>query len=210
MFLLILEFCPTVVLEYISAGTRWSKIKITPLQRLQAYFSSFITELKGAKFSHDFIHFCTLAGAALALPVCWSADHATMSATVSSFPTSHDVLPRAAFIERRTAPFSLLLPSFSWKMAVSTQLSIRVDVTALYFWPNREKRNLAMFPSPSIGHIVWMLNFIWGFGTEIEKKEKYHRVEKLNVMAILWPILFVMPATLLTSLTVFSFLSRNT
>lgn len=73
MFLLVLG----VVLEYISertqtttASVRWSKIKITPLQRGQAYFSSFITELKGAKFSHDFIHFCTLAGAAFALPVC--------------------------------------------------------------------------------------------------------------------------------------------
>lgn len=77
MFLLILEFCATVVLEYISertqtttAGMRWNKIKITLLRRVQAYFSSFITELKGAKFSHAFIHFCTLAGAAFALPVC--------------------------------------------------------------------------------------------------------------------------------------------
>lgn len=127
---------------------------MAPLRRAEAYFSSFMTELKGARFSHDFIHFCTLAGAAFALPVCWSAHHATMSATVSSFPTNHAVLPRAAFMERKTAPFSLLLPSLSWKMAVSTQLSIRVEVTALYFWPNREKRNLAMFPSPSMGHIV--------------------------------------------------------
>lgn len=166
-----------IVLGYISeralittAGRRWNKIKITALWSTEAHFSSFITELKGAKFSHDFIHFCTLAGAVLALPVCWSAHHTTMSATVSSLPTNHGVLPRAAFIERKTAPFSLLLPSFSWKMAVSTQLSIRVEVTTLYLWPNREKRNLAMFPSPSIGHIVWTLNFIWGLGTEIKKK----------------------------------------
>lgn len=76
IFLLILEFCPTVVPEYISertqtttAGMRGNKIKITPLPRVQAYLSSFRIELKGAKFSHDFIHFCTLAGAALALPV---------------------------------------------------------------------------------------------------------------------------------------------
>lgn len=149
------------VLGYISeraliptAGRRWNKIKITPSRSAGAHFSSFITELKGARFSHDFIHFCTWAGAALAPPVCCSAHHATTSATVSSLPTSHAALPRAAFIERKTAPCSLLLPSFSWKMAVSTQLSIRVEVTALYLWPNRENRNRAMFPSPSIGHIV--------------------------------------------------------
>lgn len=161
MFLLIFKFCPAALLKYISegprtatAGMRGSRSNKTPLSGVQAYFRSFMTELKGARFSHDFIHFCTLAGAAFVLPVCWSTHHATTSATLSSFPTSHGVLPRAAFMERKTAPLSLLLPSFSWKMAVSTQLSIRVEVTALYFWPNREKRNLAMFPSPSIGHIV--------------------------------------------------------
>ncbi|KAI1233761.1 hypothetical protein IHE44_0004206 [Lamprotornis superbus] len=81
--------------------------------------------------SPDFIHFCTLAGAVLAVPVCCSAHHATTSATVSSLPTSHELLPRAAFMERSTAPLSLLLPSFSWKMAVSTQLSIRVELLLL-------------------------------------------------------------------------------
>lgn len=179
---IILELCPTVIPKIhlkkdsnITAGMRWSKIKTTSLWKEQSHLSSFITELKGARFSQDFIHFCTLAGVVLALPVCCSAHHATTSATVSSLPTSHELLPRAAFMERSTAPLSLLLPSFSWNRAVSTQLSIRVEVTALYFCPNREKRNRAMFPSPSIGHMVWMLNFIWGLGTEINRRK-----EKMN------------------------------
>lgn len=133
--------------------------------------------LNGARFSQALIHLCTLVGTGtLQPPVCWSTDQSTTSATVSSFPTSQGLFPRAEFMERNTAAFSLLLPSFNWKIAVSIQLSIRVEVTALCFWPNRENKKRAMFPSPSMGHILWTLNFIWVFGTE----RKTHHVMSIR------------------------------
>lgn len=85
--------------------------------------------LKGARFSQALSHFCTLAGAgALQPPVCWSTDHSTTSATVSSLPTSHGLLPRAEFMERSTAALSLLPPSLNCRTAASTQLSFQKTV----------------------------------------------------------------------------------
>lgn len=110
--------------------------------------------------SQELSHLCTLAGAALQLPLCRSAAHSTTSATLSSLPTSHGLLASAEFMARKTAALSLGLPSLSWKVAMSTQLSMRVELTALCFWPNRDERKRAMLPSPSMGHMVWTLNFI--------------------------------------------------
>ena len=119
------------------------------------------------RFWHPLSQRCTLAGVEVALvPVCRRQQEHTTSASESSEPTNQGPRPSAPLSARSTAARSLPLPSASWKTAVSTQLSDCVAATGSWgSRPTSRDRKRATLPSPSMGHMLGTLNFIWSLGT---------------------------------------------
>ncbi len=128
------------------------------------------TQSKWPRFWQALSQCCTLAGAEVVWPARRTQQAHTISARENSWPRSHGERPRAEFSDLSTAARSLLPPSASWKTAVSIQQSISVAATGSWgSAPKRRKRKRAMLASPSIGHMLCVLNFICSFDTEKKK-----------------------------------------
>lgn len=128
------------------------------------------TQSKWPRFWQALSQRCALAGAEEVWPARRTQQAHTISARENSWPRSHGERPRAAFSDLSTVARSLLPPSASWKTAVSIQQSI--CVAAIGSWgsaPKRRKRKRATLASPSIGHMLCVLNFICSFDTERKK-----------------------------------------
>lgn len=161
------------------------------------HYSSGPMQDKWPRFWHPLSQRWTLAGAELAVvPVFRRQQAQTTSASESSAPVSQGPRPSAPLSDRNTAPRSLALPSANWKKAVSTQLS---DIVAAAgsrgSKPTKRDRKRATLPSPSMGHILFTLNFIWSLGTVSNTKRRHSEAFRLGshcfeVHLFLWSMVY--------------------
>lgn len=136
---------------------------------------------KCLRFLHAWSQRSTLAGVDETWPPRRTQHAHAMSANEGSWPSSHIEQPSALLSERSTAARSLLPPSASWKKAVSTQLSDCVATIGSFgSEPSSRKRKRATLASPSMGHILGVLNFICTFGTGWKERSHTHTLTLNN------------------------------